>query len=89
MFPEKIPVVPGTEVRHDSEGGLRYRIDKVTASTDDYETEHALNGLRRVTYTQLEDGSFPAGTEWNKDEAQFRANFTPIDENTGTVSPAR
>ena len=80
MFPDKIPVVPGMAVRHDPEGGLAYRVDKVTASTDDYETKHALNGLRRVTYTQLEDGDFPAGTEWNRDESQFRANFTPLEE---------
>lgn len=81
MFPDKASVTPGMTVRHDPEGGLLYRVDKVIGDTDDYELGNALNGLRRVLYTQLEDGGFPAGTEWDKDEGQFRANFTPLDGN--------
>lgn len=78
MFPEKVPVIPGMIVRHDPEGGLLYHVDKVVPSTDDYETGHALNGLGRVAYTQLEGGGYPAGTEWNKDQVQFRTFFTPL-----------
>jgi ribosomal protein S18 acetylase RimI-like enzyme len=86
MFPTETPVLPGMTVRHDLEHGLLYRINKVTPSTDGYEATHALNGLRRVSYTQLEDGGFPAGTEWNKDETQFRENFTPHAEiETATI----
>ena len=84
MFPENFPTESAGKVRHDPEGGLTYQVDKVVASTDGYESARNLNGRRRVSYTKLEDGGFPAGTEWNKDEAEFRANFTPIDDNGNT-----
>ena len=64
------------EVRHD-EGGLRYRVEDTPLSTIDYETTHAV-GAAMIYYTQLEDGSYPAGTTWVKDEPGFREAFTPI-----------
>ena len=76
MFEESAEIVPGMVVRHVD--GLTYRVDKLTDSTDGYEVDHGLNGLRRVLYTQLEDGSFPAGKEWNKDSGEFRRYFTPV-----------
>ena len=79
-IPENVPIKTGMVVRHDPEGGLLYRIDDVRPDTDHYETNHALNGINRVAYTQLEDGGYPAGSPWSKDEAQFRANFTIVED---------
>lgn len=84
MIPEAVSIIPGMTVRHDPEGGLLYHVDVVALDTDGYEAIHALNGLKRISYTQLEDGSFPAGSLWNKGEEQFRANFTTIDYPLGT-----
>lgn len=76
MFEKSAEIVPGMIVRHVD--GLTYRVDKLVDSTDGYEAIHSLNGLRRVLYTQLEDGSHPAGKEWDKDSEEFRAFFTPV-----------
>lgn len=76
MFKASAEIIPGMVVRHVD--GLTYRVDKLTDSTDGYEAGHSLNGRKRVLYTQLEDGSYPAGKEWNKDSAEFRKFFTPI-----------
>lgn len=73
MIPEKDPVIPGMTVRHDE--GLLYRVDDIRQSTTGYESTHELGGLV-VNYTQLEEGSFPPGTKWSKDEEGFRAHFT-------------
>ena len=76
MFERSTEIVPGMIVRHVD--GLTYRVDRLVDSTDGYEAGHSLNGLRRVLYTQLEDGSFPAGKEWDKDSGEFREFFTPV-----------
>ncbi len=82
MIDDSIEIEPGMIVRHDPEGGLLYRVDRVSPDTDDYEATHVLNGLRRVAYTQLEDGGYPAGSPWDKSEDQFRAHFT-VEESLG------
>lgn len=79
MIPDNFELLPGMVVRHDPEGGLLYRVDGVALDTDGYESNHALNGLRRVAYTQLEDGGYPAGSPWNKAETHFKANFTIVE----------
>lgn len=76
MFGEKEEILPGMTVLHDD--GLTYRIDRVDPSTDGFESEHRLDGLLRVAYTQLDDGDFPAGTGWSKDGGEFRLFFTPV-----------
>lgn len=76
MFEKGAEIIPGMTVLHDD--GLLYRVDRVDISTDGYEVGHRLNGHLRIAYTQLEDGSYPAGTGWNKDEQEFRQFFTPI-----------
>jgi len=73
MIPEGVPLEPGIVVRHDE--GLLYRVEDVRWRTDGYETAHHL-GAMSVNYTQLDAGSYPAGTGWNKDEEGFRAHFT-------------
>lgn len=83
MIDDSIEIEPGMVVRHDPVGGLLYRVDGIAPDTDDYETTHGLNGLGRVAYTQLEDGGYPAGSPWNKDEGQFRANFSVVDDSDG------
>jgi hypothetical protein len=74
MFDKDKPVVAGMTVIHD--GGLRYQVDDVRQSTEDYERTHELGGMV-VNYTQLEDGTYPAGTKWSKSEEGFRRFFTP------------
>lgn len=77
MIPEATPIISGLVVRHDADqGGLLYRVEAVIPDTDGYEQLHALNGLRRVYYTQLEKGSYPIGSPWDKTETEFRAYFT-------------
>lgn len=73
MIDETIDILPGMVVRHDE--GLRYQVEDTRQSTNGYEQTHQL-GAMVVNYTQLEQGSFPVGTKWNKDEAGFRAAFT-------------
>jgi hypothetical protein len=73
MIDKEIPIEPGMNVRH--VGGLRYHVDDVRRSTIGLEETHKLGGMM-VNYTQLEDGEFPAGTEWQKDEEGFRKHFT-------------
>jgi hypothetical protein len=74
MINQEIPIVPGMNVRQDE--GLAYKVDDVRRSTIDYEETRKLGGMM-VNYTQLEDGDFPAGTKWQKDEEGFRKHFTP------------
>ena len=74
MINREVRIVPGMYVRHDD--GLLYRVDDVRRSTTGYEETHKLDGMM-VNYTQLEDGDFKAGTEWQKDEEGFRKYFTP------------
>jgi hypothetical protein len=73
MINKDTEIKNGMTVRHDE--GLRYQVEDVRQSTDDYEATHELGGMV-VNYTQLEDGSYPAGTKWSKDEAKFRQFFT-------------
>lgn len=73
MIPDGVPILPGLRVRHDE--GLLYRVDDTIESTNGYETSHQL-GSMSVNYTQLEDGIFPAGKRWAKDEPGFRTYFT-------------
>ncbi len=54
-----------------------YRVEDARRSTENYEKDHKLGGLV-VNYIQLEEGSFPIGTQWNKDEASFRQFFTCV-----------
>lgn len=51
--------------------GLKYRVEEVLLCTDGYEKNHSLSSSRRIIYTQLEDGSYPAGTRWDKSEKEF------------------
>jgi hypothetical protein len=74
MIDKDIEITPGMVVLHDE--GLHYQVEDTRRSTNDYEKTHQLGGTV-VNYTQLEDGSFPAGTKWSKDEAGFREFFTP------------
>ena len=76
MIPDKDPINPGMTVRHDE--GLLYRVDDVRRSTTGYEVTHELGGLT-VNYTQLEQGNFPPGTTYSKDEEGFRTYFTHED----------
>src|SRR5665213_1812617 len=73
MIPEGDPIYPGMNVLHDE--GLLYQVENVRQSTTGYETDHELGGLV-VNYTQLEQGKFPPGHKWSKDEAGFRTYFT-------------
>ena len=74
MIDKDIEITAGMVIVHDE--GLKYQVEDARRSTNDYEKEHKLGGVV-VNYIQLEDGSFPAGTKWNKDEAGFREFFTP------------
>lgn len=74
MIEKNIKIVPGMTVVHDE--GLHYQVEDVRQSTNGYEVTHELGGMV-VNYTQLEDGSYPAGTKWSKDESSFRQFFTP------------
>lgn len=73
MIPKEIPIESGAVVRHDA--GLLYRVEDVRKRTDGYETTHHL-GATSVNYIQLDPGSYPVGTPWNKDEEDFRRYFT-------------
>lgn len=73
MIPKGLAIKPGTIVRHDE--GLLYRVDDIRQSTNGYEQTHMLGGMV-VNYTQLEQGSFPPGTLWSKNEDDFREHFT-------------
>lgn len=77
MIAKNLPILPGTIVQHDE--GLLYKVEDIRKSTVDYEKDHKLNGLV-VNYTQLEQGSFPAGTKWSKDEDGFRKYFTVVEK---------
>ena len=74
MIEKDISIEPGMVVRHVD--GLTYRVEGTGLSTVGYETAHELGG-RMVLYVQLEDGSYPAGSYWCKDEEGFRKHFTP------------
>lgn len=74
MIEKDVPIKREMVVRHVD--GLTYRVEGIGLSTVGYETAHELGG-RMVFYTQLEDGSYPAGTNWCKDEEGFRQYFTP------------
>ncbi len=80
MIDKEAEIIPGVMVIHDE--GLRYRVDDLRRSTAGYEATHKVGGFV-VGYTQLEDGSFPAGTGWSKPEEEFRQFFTIVDETTG------
>jgi len=74
MIDDKAELRRDTVVRHDD--GLHYRIDRANRiSTIDWERTHRLGG-RIIEYTQLEDGEYPSGTEYAKDETGFRRHFT-------------
>lgn len=75
MIDKHTEITPNMTVRHDE--GLTYRVEDVRASTAGYEQTHAL-GANVVNYTQLDQGSFPPGTKWNKPEDEFRRHFTVI-----------
>ena len=77
MIDKKIAIFPDMIVRHDE--GLTYRVDDVRTSTTGYETAHTLGGCV-VNYTQIDQGSYPPGTKWSKDEAGFRMYFTLISD---------
>lgn len=77
MIPPEIHIVSGMVVRHDE--GLTYRVDDVRQDTTGYEQTHLL-GDRVVNYTQLDQGSFPPGTLWSKDEEGFRMHFTVVEQ---------
>ena len=73
MIEKDVPIIPAMLVMHDE--GLMYEVDDVRRSTVSYEETHAIGGTV-VNYTQLDDGEFPAGTRWQKDEDGFRKHFT-------------
>lgn len=73
MISTDTPIVAGMIVRHDE--GLLYEIEDTRRSTVGYEQTHSV-GNTMVNYKQLEDGSYPAGTKWVKDEEGFRSSFT-------------
>ncbi len=77
MFEKNIPITPEMLVRHDEADGLLYRVNNVGAAATGYEKNHQLSGEQIVNYTQLENGDFPVGTVWNREEEDFRYNFTP------------
>lgn len=79
MIEKDIVIAPGMVVLHDE--GLTYQVDDVRRSTRDYELTHELGGMT-VNYTQLENGGFPAGTKWNKDEEGFREHFTLVEQSS-------
>jgi len=85
MIDETVAIVPGMVVVHDE--GLRYEVEDTRLSTNGYEKTHQL-GAKVVNYTQLEDGSFPAGTKWSKDEEGFREAFTLESEAERTTAQA-
>lgn len=82
MIPDDKELMPGMIVRHDE--GLLYKIEDTRVSTDHYELMHQL-GHTVVNYAQLQEGSFPVGTKWSKDEAGFREHFT-IEDQLRTVT---
>jgi hypothetical protein len=76
MIEDRVEIVPKTIVRHDE--GLLYRVDKVDRyNAIGWEEARKLGG-KLIDYTQLEDGQFPAGTQYGKDEASFRRCFTIV-----------
>lgn len=84
MIPEECPIESGVVVRHDE--GLLYQVEDVRDSTEGWERTRKF-AAQVVNYTQLQAGSLPIGTKWNKPEEEFRAYFT-IEENPplGSVS---
>ena len=77
MFEQGEGITPNMTVRHDD--GLTYRVDQLVHSADGYEEAGVLSGSIRVIYTQLEQGSHPAGMQWDRDSEEFRKFFTPLD----------
>ncbi len=75
MFDNNAEITSGMTVLHDD--GLRYRVERIEGDMSGYEAQHALTGLARVSYTQLDGGRFPVGTGWSKPEDEFRLFFTP------------
>ena len=76
MIENNVEILPRTIVRHDE--GLLYRVDAIHRNnTIDYEATRALAG-KLIDYTQLEDGEYPAGTQYGKDEVGFRRHFTIV-----------
>ena len=73
MIGNEIDIVPDMVVVHDK--GLRYQVEDIRLSTIGYESTHK-PGSNVVNYVQLEQGAFPPGTKWLKDEAGFRQYFT-------------
>lgn len=73
MIDKEIPIAPDMRVRHDE--GLLYKVEDVRYSTVGYEETHKFGGMM-VNYVQLEEGTFPAGTKYVKDEEGFRQAFT-------------
>ena len=73
MIEKDIPIKPRMFVRQDD--GLHYEVEDVRPSTVDWEVTREL-GKSMVNYTQLEDGDYPAGTKYVKDEEGFRKYFT-------------
>lgn len=75
MIDNSIEIVPDMVVRHVE--GLTYRVEDIRDSTNGYETTHEI-GARVVNYVQLEQGTFPPGKKWSKDESGFRQFFTIV-----------
>lgn len=76
MIEKDLQITPRMHVRHDE--GLRYEVEDTRRSTNGYEDTSKIGGLV-VNYIQLEEGKFPAGTKWQKDEEGFRQHFTVED----------
>ena len=58
--------------------GLRYKVQSVILDATDY--EQGQEPKKVVLYAQLEDGKFPAGTLWVREEQDFLDNFAKVEE---------
>ena len=75
-------VQPGGFYRH-VESGRRYRADRIVSDVTGHEAGRELRCY--VEYTQVDDGTYPSGTPWVRDEQDFFEEFDPIDPATETV----
>ena len=73
MIEDGIKLIPGMVCEHDE--GLGYRIDDLRPDLTEWERTKEF-GRTIVNYTQLEDGSLPAGTKYSREESDFRKVFT-------------
>lgn len=75
MIKNDVDITPGMIVKHGQPGGMRYEVEDSRLNATGWEKTQATNG-KVINYTQIEDGKYPAGTKWAREEQDFRQNFS-------------